>query len=70
MAFFRKLRDRMFKSSSKLDQGLEALIEDGAEEAVEEQAPVAAPGAGRPNRLRRHPPQQPLRLPRQVFWDA
>ncbi|MEY8882835.1 signal recognition particle-docking protein FtsY [Donghicola sp. XS_ASV15] len=43
MAFFRKLRDRMFKSSSKLDQGLEALIEDGAEETTEAQSPEPAP---------------------------
>ncbi|NVO27061.1 signal recognition particle-docking protein FtsY [Donghicola sp. C2-DW-16] len=42
MAFFRKLRDRMFKSSSKLDQGLEALIEDGADETPEV-APAAQP---------------------------
>ena len=30
MSFFKKLKDRMFKSSSKLDQGLEAIIEEGA----------------------------------------
>ncbi|XDA99381.1 signal recognition particle-docking protein FtsY [Sulfitobacter sp. LCG007] len=29
MAFFTKLKDRLFKSSSKIDEGLEALIEDG-----------------------------------------
>ncbi|MBF9032274.1 signal recognition particle-docking protein FtsY [Rhodobacterales bacterium HKCCE3408] len=34
MSFFRKLRDRMFKSSSKLDEGLEAIVEEGG--AVEE----------------------------------
>jgi fused signal recognition particle receptor len=31
MSFFRKLKDRMFKSSSKLDEGLDAIIEEGAE---------------------------------------
>ena len=31
MAFFSKLKDRLFKSSSKLDQGLDAIIEDGGE---------------------------------------
>jgi fused signal recognition particle receptor len=30
MAFFTKLKDRLFKSSSKLDEGLDAIIEKGA----------------------------------------
>ncbi|MGP1355539.1 signal recognition particle-docking protein FtsY [Roseicyclus sp.] len=33
MSFFKKLKDRMFKSSSKLDEGLDAIIEEGAAEA-------------------------------------
>lgn len=37
MAFFSKLKERLFKSSSKLDEGLEAIVEDGG---VEETAPV------------------------------
>ncbi|MEP1356202.1 MAG: signal recognition particle-docking protein FtsY [Tateyamaria sp.] len=37
MAFFKKLKDRLFKSSSKLDEGLEAIVEDGG---VEEALPV------------------------------
>ena len=43
MAFFTKLKDRLFKSSSKLDEGLEAIVEDGG--AVEETLPeeIAAP---------------------------
>ncbi|MDA3888163.1 MAG: signal recognition particle-docking protein FtsY, partial [Allgaiera sp.] len=28
MAFFSKLKDRMFKSSSKLEAGLEGLVEE------------------------------------------
>jgi len=48
MSFFKKLKDRMFKSSSKLDEGLDAIIEEGAveeDEQVEEliPEPVAAP---------------------------
>ena len=48
MSFFKKLKDRMFKSSSKLDEGLDAIIEDGAveeEDQVEEPTPepVAEP---------------------------
>ncbi|MEM7270810.1 MAG: signal recognition particle-docking protein FtsY, partial [Pseudomonadota bacterium] len=38
MSFFRKLKDRLFKSSSKIDEGVEALLEEG--DVTEE---VAAP---------------------------
>ena len=45
MAFFKKLKERMFKSSSKLDEGLDAIVEDGGEEAAPEitlsEAPLA-----------------------------
>ncbi|MGV6805944.1 MAG: signal recognition particle-docking protein FtsY [Ruegeria sp.] len=34
MAFFTKLKDRLFKSSSRLEQGLEAIVEDGGEETA------------------------------------
>lgn len=50
MAFFSKLKDRLFKSSSKLEEGLDAIVEDGGEEVTEDQAvetpapePIAAP---------------------------
>ncbi|MDP2492394.1 signal recognition particle-docking protein FtsY [Shimia thalassica] len=36
MAFFSKLKDRLFKSSSKLEEGLDAIIEDGGEEVIAE----------------------------------
>ncbi|NUH66121.1 signal recognition particle-docking protein FtsY [Sulfitobacter sp. S0837] len=43
MAFFTKLKDRLFKSSSKIDEGLEAIVSDGgAAEAEAEAAPVDA----------------------------
>ena len=29
MGFFKKLKERLFKSSSKIDEGLDAIIEDG-----------------------------------------
>lgn len=32
MAFFKKLKDRMFKSSSKIEEGLDAIMEDGGVE--------------------------------------
>ena len=34
MAFFKKLKERMFKSSSKIDEGLEAIVGDGGEESA------------------------------------
>ena len=40
MAFFSKLKDRLFCSSSKLDEGLDAIVEDGGEEEPLE-TPVA-----------------------------
>jgi fused signal recognition particle receptor len=42
MAFFSKLKDRLFKSSSKLEKGLDAIVEEGAE-APAETAPAPAP---------------------------
>ncbi|MEL6995342.1 MAG: signal recognition particle-docking protein FtsY, partial [Pseudomonadota bacterium] len=35
MAFFRKLKEKLFKSSSKLEEGLDAIVEDGGEEVEE-----------------------------------
>ena len=32
MAFFKKLKERLFKSSSKIDEGLEAIVSDGGKE--------------------------------------
>ncbi len=51
MSFFSKLKERMFRSSSKLDQGLEALVEDQSDAPTpaapppspEQKAPEAAP---------------------------
>ena len=36
MSFFKKLKDRMFKSSSKIDEGLDAIVSDGGEEETVE----------------------------------
>ncbi len=35
MAFFKKLKDRLFKSSSKIEEGIDAIVAEGGEEAVE-----------------------------------
>ncbi|SLN57881.1 Signal recognition particle receptor FtsY [Falsiruegeria litorea R37] len=52
MAFFSKLKDRLFKSSSKLEQGLDAIVEDGGEEetltAEPQPAPQPAPSTDKP----------------------
>jgi len=55
MSFFRKMKDRMFKSSSKLDAGLGAIVEDGAE------ATAGATDADLPDAAVEpvHPPQEP-----------
>jgi fused signal recognition particle receptor len=47
LAFFKKLKDRLFKSSSKIDEGLEAIVQDGGEaetpvDEVMETEPAAA----------------------------
>ncbi|WP_163849302.1 signal recognition particle-docking protein FtsY [Pseudooceanicola aestuarii] len=45
MAFFTKLKDRLFKSSSRLEEGLDAIVEDGgtAEDDTRPGAPGTAP---------------------------
>ena len=43
MAFFSKLKERLFKSSSKLDEGLDAIVEDGGEETAPDPVVDAAP---------------------------
>lgn len=45
MAIFKKLKDRLFKSSTKIEEGLEAIVDEGAEapEAAVEPAAPATP---------------------------
>ncbi|WP_372613243.1 signal recognition particle-docking protein FtsY [Aquicoccus sp.] len=48
MSFFRKLKDRLFKSSSKLEEGLDAIVEDGGvEEEIEVETPDEQPDPDR-----------------------
>jgi fused signal recognition particle receptor len=42
MSFFRKLKDRLTKSSSKIDEGVEALIDDGGEVETPISPPVTS----------------------------
>lgn len=53
MAFFSKLKERLFKSSSKLEEGLDAIVEEGGETpakiaAVEPEAPEVEPAVAEP----------------------
>ena len=42
MAFFKKLKDRLFKSSSKLDAGLEAIVDEAPAPVEGAQADLSA----------------------------
>ena len=46
MAFFRKLRERLTKSSSKIEEGIEAIVGESADEASAPEAPAPQPAAG------------------------
>jgi fused signal recognition particle receptor len=76
MSFFKKLKDRMFRSSSKIGEGLDDLIAEGAaEDAVEdaprtrvepvaaEQAPDAPPPEEAPPPVVTQPLVAPLPMP-------
>ncbi len=43
MSFFKKLKDRLFRSSDKISDGLEALVAEGTEDTAEAQVPAPAP---------------------------
>ena len=73
MAFFSKLKERLFKSSSKIDEGLEAIVEDGgvAEDAATQDAPDAPdarpePEAPLPEDLPPVPDEVPEDVPLEV----
>ena len=58
MSFFKKMKERLFKSSSKLDEGLASIVEDGADAPTDAPtAPVATPPATTPA-----PPEPPVEL--------
>ena len=43
MAFFQKLKERLFKSSSKIEEGLDAILDEAPAPAPGAVAPEAAP---------------------------
>ncbi|WP_171239475.1 signal recognition particle-docking protein FtsY [Ruegeria sp. HKCCA5491] len=72
MAFFSKLKDKLFKSSYRLEQGLDAIIEDGGEETTApdpvipepEPQPEPVPEVPQPQ-----PQPQPVETPEPVPAD-
>ncbi|MBU3259364.1 signal recognition particle-docking protein FtsY [Roseovarius sp. PS-C2] len=63
MAFFRKLKDRLFKSSSKIEDGLDAIIEDGGEEEEVETPAPAQPEPETPPEPDPEPTPEPEPVP-------
>ena len=59
MSFFRKLKERLTKSSSKIDQGVDALMAEG--DVVEEAAAPDAPPAVPPQPAQQQPAPSPSR---------
>jgi fused signal recognition particle receptor len=56
MSFFKKLKDRLFRSSDKIGEGLEALVSEGADDAGEVASAPSAPEP-RPERTPEPAPQ-------------
>ncbi|MCA2012537.1 signal recognition particle-docking protein FtsY [Cereibacter sphaeroides] len=72
MSFFGKLKERMFRSSSKLDEGLDALVSaapepEAPDAPVPSPAPIIAPDAAKPGLLSRLAGRQDA--PRRVLDD-
>ncbi|MGR3617988.1 MAG: signal recognition particle-docking protein FtsY [Roseovarius sp.] len=64
MAFFSKLKERLFKSSSKLDEGLDAIVQDGGAQDPPEPGPEPRPEPPTiPPRPDEAPPPPPVEYP-------
>jgi fused signal recognition particle receptor len=75
MSFFGKLKDRLLKSSSRLDEGLEAIVGEGEAPAPEPVAPTVAaipePAApARPGFFGRLFGREEVEVPRRTLDDA
>ena len=66
MSFFKKLKERMFRSSDKISEGLEALVDEAPAPAQPASAPPTPEPAARPGILGRLIGQD---APRRVFDD-
>ncbi len=70
MSFFKKLKDRMFKSSSKIEEGLEAMVEEARQPAAPTTAPEPAPEhVAKPGLLDRLIGRDEPAAPRRVLDD-
>lgn len=74
MSFFKKMKERLFKSSSKLDEGLSALVDEGEEvvEDIRAEAPKADPAPADPVQATPAPqidPQPESHLPTDVVAE-
>jgi fused signal recognition particle receptor len=73
MSFFKKLKDKLFRSSDKIGEGLEALVADGDEPTPEPAAAepaVSEPDAPRPGLIGRLLGRTTPDEPRRVLDDA
>lgn len=61
MAFFKKLKDKLFRSSSKLEEGLDAIVSDGGE--VEVETPDGRPVSGAATAAPAPEPERPAPAP-------
>ncbi|KXF90381.1 signal recognition particle-docking protein FtsY [Phaeobacter inhibens] len=65
MAFFSKLKDRLFKSSNKLEEGLDAIVEEGVADAASQQtAPEKMPEVPPSAPPTEVPAEQPVEAPK------
>ncbi|MEM9476666.1 MAG: signal recognition particle-docking protein FtsY [Pseudomonadota bacterium] len=66
MAFFRKLKDKLFKSSSKLEEGLDAIVADGGVEEAPDprtEQPEPTPAAEPATAVAPEPAPEPTPVP-------
>ena len=59
MAFFKKLKDRLFRSSSKLEEGLDAIVEDGGVQEAETEFDASVPDAAEIEEPESPPSEEP-----------
>ena len=59
MAFFKQLKDRLFRSSSKLEEGLDAIVEDGGVQEAENEVDASVPDVAQIHDLDSPPSEEP-----------
>ena len=69
MAFFQKLKDKLFKSSSKLDEGLDAILDEGTDEPAPAEVPAAQTATSTPLASTPASPAPPPRTDRARILD-